>query len=193
MGQCVTKCKYPLPLGSKTGDKESDIKSHGKKSASPSEEINTMSGGILANGTKKTDLVQRCTRRCYIREGMELFCNDLSVDRTDFIELILAKKFQVSLLVLFKQFLFFCKTIHVSRVFTVNMHQPCEKQSRKNCDKLCFIELLFILNGGCSFGLDFTQLPTPWSLHTRRRQVRAGSGAGPGMGLCQVRDGPGLG
>ncbi|XP_041063115.1 DCN1-like protein 3 isoform X2 [Cetorhinus maximus] len=63
MGQCVTKCKNPpSSLGSKTGDKESGSKSHVKKTASPGEEFSSMcakaSGDILANGTKKTDVVE---------------------------------------------------------------------------------------------------------------------------------------
>uniref|UniRef100_V9KQG1 DCN1-like protein n=1 Tax=Callorhinchus milii TaxID=7868 RepID=V9KQG1_CALMI len=180
MGQCVTKCKNPpSSLGSKTGDKESGSKSHGKKSAVPSEEINTMcgkaSGDILVNGTKKTDLVLESTQPqlahsgdskkdesvvilnefslkraeeffsrykdahedAILEEGMESFCNDLSVDPTEFIVLILAWKFQAATMCKFtrKEFVEGCKALNADSIEGIRARFPSLMNEAKVEDK----------------------------------------------------------
>ncbi|MGH0135646.1 UNVERIFIED_CONTAM: hypothetical protein FKN15_057951 [Acipenser sinensis] len=59
MGQCVTKCKNPSSsLGSKSGDKEPGGKSQGKKSHKEELSPGKASGDLLANGTKKMEVIE---------------------------------------------------------------------------------------------------------------------------------------
>ncbi|MBN3276849.1 DCNL3 protein, partial [Polyodon spathula] len=59
MGQCVTKCKNPSSsLGSKSGDKEPGGKSQGKKSHKEELGPSKASGDLLANGTKKMEVIE---------------------------------------------------------------------------------------------------------------------------------------
>ncbi|XP_069761614.1 DCN1-like protein 3 [Narcine bancroftii] len=180
MGQCVTKCKNPpSSLGSKTGDKESGSKSHVKKSPVSGEEFNSTcskaSGDILANGTKKTDVVLESTQPQFahsgdskkeeyfshhdefslkkaeelfsrykdahedaiLEEGMEWFCNDLSVDPTEFVVLLLAWKFQAATMCKFtrKEFIEGCKALNADSIEGIRARFPSLMNEAKVEDK----------------------------------------------------------